>query len=76
MKVTNVVELRDELTKVFCELRQGQIELPTAAEVNNTAGKILNTIKVELAKAALCGEKPKIKFLGDKKKCLPKSKTS
>lgn len=71
MKVTNVAELRNELTKVFCELRSGTIELPRAAELNNTAGKILNTIRVELAKAALCGEKPKIPFLEKGKKCLP-----
>lgn len=72
MKVTNVSELRDELLKMFCELREGTIELPIAQELNNTAGKVLNTIKVELAKAALCGEKPKIPFLEKGKKCLPK----
>ncbi len=72
MKITNVVELRSELLDVFVELREGKIELPIAQELNNTAGKVLNTIKVELAKVALCGEKPKIKFLGDNEKCLPK----
>ena len=70
MKIDNVVGLRSELLNVFCELRSGAIELPIAQELNNTAGKILNTIKVELAKVALCGEKPNIKFLGDNKKCL------
>lgn len=72
MKIDNVVGLRSELLNVFVELREGTIELPIAAETNNTAGKILNTVKVELAKAALCGEKPQIKFLGDNTKCLPK----
>ena len=72
MKITNVVDMRNELLGVFVELREGTIELPIAAELNNTAGKVLNTIKVELAKAALCGEKPQIKFLGDNAKCLPK----
>ena len=71
MKITNVVEMRSELLDVFVELREGTIELPIAQELNNTAGKVLNTIKVELAKSALCGEKPQIKFLGDNKKCLP-----
>ena len=70
MKIENVVDMRNELLVVFVELREGTIELPIAQELNNTAGKVLNTIKVELAKAALCGEKPKIKFLGDNKKCL------
>ncbi len=72
MKITNVVEMRSELLDVFVELREGTIELPIAQELNNTAGKVLNTIKVELAKAALCGEKPNIKFLGDTKTCLRK----
>ena len=71
MKITNVVDRRNELLGVCVELREGTIELPIAAELN-TAGKVLNTIKVELAKAALCGEKPQIKFLGDNAKCLPK----
>ena len=69
--IENVQTLRKKLSEIFCELRKGHIELPRAAELNNTAGKILSTIKVELAKAALCGEKPKIAFL-DGKKCLPK----
>lgn len=73
MKLTNVVDMRTELLGVFSELRAGTIELPVAQELNNTAGKILNTIKVELAKAALCGEKPVIAFLGGNKQCLPKT---
>ncbi len=72
MKIDNVVDMRNELLSVFGELREGKIELPIAQELNNTAGKVLNTIKVELAKSALCGEKPQIKFLGSNAKCLPK----
>ncbi len=71
MKITNVVEMRDALLDIFSGVIDGTVELPVAAEANNTAGKILNTVKVELAQAALCGEKPNIKFLGDNKKCLP-----
>jgi len=40
MNITNVVELRNDLLNVFGELRSGHIELPRAAELNNTAGKI------------------------------------
>ncbi len=71
MKMTNVVDMRNALLEIFSGVIDGSIELPIAAEANNTAGKILNSVKVELAQAALCGEKPKIKFLGDTKKCLP-----
>ncbi len=72
MKMENVVDMRNELLNVFRELREDTIDLPVAQEVNNTAGKILNTVKVELAKAVLCGEIPVISFLGGSKKCLPK----
>ncbi len=67
MKMANVADMRTELLNIFVELRTGTIELSVAQELNNTAGKILNTVKVELAKAALCGEKPVIGFLGDTK---------
>jgi hypothetical protein len=45
-------------------LRDGSIEAKEAVEVNNTAGKIISTVKLELANAALCGFKPSIPFLG------------
>ncbi len=70
MKITNVVEMRSDLLDMYCGVRDGSVELPIAAEANNTAGKVLNTVKVELAQAALCGYKPQIKFLGDNTKCL------
>lgn len=72
-KMNNVVDMRTELLGVFSELQAGTIELPVAQELNNTAGKILSSVKVELAKAALCDEKPAIAFLGGEKKCLPKT---
>lgn len=47
-KPTTMTELRDELMNVFCELRNGTVNLADAAECNNTAGKIINSYKVEL----------------------------
>jgi len=59
----NVTELRDELAKVFAELKSGAIKPKEAAELNNTAGKMINSAKVELEYYALKGEKPSIEFL-------------
>lgn len=59
----NVVELRKELAKVFDGLRKGTISAKDATEMNNCAGKIINTCKVELEYAALRKEKPEIPFL-------------
>ncbi len=60
----NVTELRDELTKVFHELKAGEIQVKTASEMNNTAGKIINSLKVELEYNQLRGEPAaKVPFL-------------
>lgn len=59
-----VTELRDDLLKVYSDLRSGKIEPREAKEINNTAGKIISSAKVQLEYAALRGEKPDIAFLG------------
>jgi hypothetical protein len=59
----NIKEVRDELGKVFEGLRDGSLKVPQAAEMNNAAGKILNSVKVELDYYALRKETPKIEFL-------------
>ena len=59
----NITELRSELSKVFQELKKGEIEPKVASEMNNSAGKIINTLKVEMDYAELTGSKPDIKYL-------------
>ena len=61
--MTNITDIRDSLIEVFDKLRDGDMDLKQAAEINNTAGKIINTTKVQLAYAALRGEQPSIPFL-------------
>jgi adhesin HecA-like repeat protein len=61
--MTNITDIRDSLIEVFNKLRDGDIDLKQASEINNTAGKIINTAKVQLAYAALRGEQPIIPFL-------------
>jgi hypothetical protein len=59
----NVTELRDQLSQVFSDLRDGGIKHTDAAELANIAGKMINSAKVQLDYYALRKEAPTIKFL-------------
>lgn len=63
MATNNITELRDELLQVFDGLRSGKLKPQMAKEVNNTAGKIIGSVKVQLEFCKLSGSKPEIKFL-------------
>lgn len=62
-----IQELRIELAAVFNDLRAGAIKHKDAAELNNSAGKIISSLKVELDYYALRKERPNIPFLGGDK---------
>ena len=59
----SITELNKHLTDLYTALKDGTIDVKTAAEMNNTAGKIINVQKVQLEYAALRDEKPSIEFL-------------
>ena len=61
----NINELRNKLSEVFEDLRNGNLKTAEAAELNNTAGKIINSTKVELEYYVLRKESPNIKFLSE-----------
>lgn len=61
----NVNELRLEMVKVLQELRAGSIKPADAEAANNTAGKIINSVKIELQYAKDRFEKPNIAFLNE-----------
>lgn len=61
--MNNIVELRNELTTLFLKIKSGQIEHKVSKELNNTAGKIINTARAQLEYYALRKEKPQIAFL-------------
>lgn len=65
-KKMNIVELRSDLLDVFAGLRDRTMERREAVEINNTAGKIIASAKVQLEYAKLTGEKPDIEFLNTK----------
>lgn len=61
--MTTITDIRNDLIAVFNGLKDGSIEAKDAIEINNTAGKIINSAKVQLAYHALRGETPNIEFL-------------
>jgi hypothetical protein len=61
--MTTITDIRNDLVDVFNKLRDGTMEAKDAVEINNTAGKIISSVKVQLAYAALKGESPDIPFL-------------
>lgn len=59
----NIKELRDSLLQNYEQTKSGQMEKGTCKELANTAGKIINTIRLELDYMAFCGVKKDISFL-------------
>jgi adhesin HecA-like repeat protein len=59
----NITELNKHLTDLYQALKDGTVDVKTAAEMNNTAGKIINVQKVQLEYAALRNAAPTIPFL-------------
>jgi hypothetical protein len=56
------------MTTLFEQLKAGEIDLKQAKEMNNTAGKIIATAKVQLEYAAMTNTTPDIDFLNVDKK--------
>ena len=59
----DIKELRKSLTDVFDGLKSGKINHKEAAGMNNTSGKIMATVKVQLEYHKLRKDKPQIDFL-------------
>ena len=74
----NITDVRNQLLEVFDGLRGGTVDIKNAVEINNTAGKIINTAKVQIAYSALRGEAPYIPFLdtGSNPKVLKQKKAT
>jgi hypothetical protein len=62
----NITQLRDDLLKHYKDLVEGSLDIKTAKEISNTAGKILSSAKVQLEYNVYTGNKNKIKFLEGK----------
>lgn len=47
--MNNVEKLREELIKLFNDLREGKVSPKVATEMNNAAGKVINSAKLEMS---------------------------
>lgn len=63
----NIEELRSSLLENYENLKAGKIEIKPAKELANIAGKIINTLRVQLDYNTLTGNTEKIPFLEVKK---------
>lgn len=62
----NITELRNEIGKTFEGLRDGKLDIKVGGEMNNSAGKMINTIKVQLEYNKFLKDRKNIPFLQDK----------
>ena len=67
----HISELTIQLSDLYEELKNSTIDVKIAAEMNNTAGKIIHAQRVQLEYAALRKEEPEIAFM--KTKAKPKA---
>lgn len=68
----SIQTLRNDLCVLFDNIKTKEIDVDQAAEMNNTAGKIIGTLRAELQYAAQRGEEPNIPFMVQKKNKLNK----
>ena len=61
--MNNITDLRNELCDTFDDLRTGNITPKVASEMNNSAGKIIHTLRVQLDYHTMTKTKPSILFL-------------
>lgn len=61
----NATELRAHLAELFHGVKSGNVEVKTAAELANIAGKMIASAKAQVEYYAIRKEAPKIDFLSD-----------
>ena len=63
MQITNIVELRKSLADNYEKMKERKLPISIGKELSNAAGKMINTVKVELEYQQLLGKKENIDFL-------------
>ncbi len=66
----NIQGLRNSLTQNYSKIESGEMDLKTGKELANTAGKIINTVKVQLEYNTFLGKPQKIDFFREKRKWI------
>ena len=59
----NIVELRNSLSDNYTKMKAGKMGLNVGKELANTAGKIINSLKIELEYNSMMDIKKKIDYL-------------
>lgn len=63
----NIDELREKLAEAYEKTEKSHMKTTVAAELANIAGKMINSVKVQIEYHALRKEAPTIKFLESNK---------
>ena len=61
----SVKEMRKELSSLYAKVLSGDVDKKTADSLTNIAGKMINSVKLELEYASLKKTDPNIQFLND-----------
>lgn len=59
----NITELRKSLADNYDKMKNGEMEIKEGKELSNCAGKIIQSLKVELEYQSLLGTKKEIDYL-------------
>jgi len=59
----NITELRKSLSDNYQQMKDGKMDIKEGKELSNCAGKIIQSLKVELEYQTLLGTKKEIKYL-------------
>ena len=59
----NITDLRQSLADNYEQMKAGKMEIKEGKELSNCAGKIIQSLKVELEYQTLLGTKKEIDFL-------------
>lgn len=59
----NITELRKSLADNYEKMKKGEMEIKEGKELSNCAGKIIQSLKVELEYQVLLGTKKEIDYL-------------
>ena len=62
----NITELRTSLADNYTKMKAGKMNIALGKELSNAAGKIVNSLKVELEYNHMMGIKQKISFMETK----------
>lgn len=59
-------DIKQDMSKLYDELREGAIDLKTASELANVAGKFLKAEQLDLAREIFLQGNPQTKFISNK----------